>query len=72
MCNRSIDGGFLLHSVTNKYVFPSNVSTRYLTKYFGTNAAVVFDGYNESSKNKTNTECKQCVKNTSAEILFDE
>lgn len=44
----------------------------FVTKYFGTNTVIVFDGYNESSKNTKNTERNRRVKNISADILFDE
>lgn len=44
----------------------------YTTKHFGTNAVLVFDGYNESSTSTKNMERNRRVKNTSADILFDE
>ncbi|KAL4100763.1 hypothetical protein QTP88_020794 [Uroleucon formosanum] len=71
-----IDGGFLLHRVmwqlnlTFNQIFQLYLS--YIRKHFGTNAVIVFDGYNESSTSTKNMERNRRVKNTSADILFDE
>lgn len=70
-----IDGGFLLHRVmwqlnlTFSQIFQLYLT--YITKHFGTNAVIVFDGYDKSSTSTKNVERSRRVKNTSADILFD-
>lgn len=44
----------------------------YIEKYFGRKVLIVFDGYNGSSRSTKNTDCNRRIKNTSANILFDE
>lgn len=44
----------------------------YITKHFETNTVIFFDGYNENSTSTKNMERNRRVKNTSADILFDE
>lgn len=54
------------------FISPLQQYLSYITKHFGTHAVIVFDGYNESSTNTKNMERNRRVKNTSADILFDE
>jgi len=71
-----IDGGFLLHRVmwqlnlTFSQIFQLYLT--YITNNFGTNAVIVFDGYDKSSTSTKNMERSRRVKITSADILFDE
>ncbi|XP_071574804.1 uncharacterized protein [Temnothorax nylanderi] len=74
-----IDGGFLLHKVVWRkgeiFSFISDTYVKYVQKYYGKNAVIVFDGYSEDiakKSTKTSERLRRSKKPTSADILFEE
>lgn len=73
------DGGFLLHKVVWRkgeiFSFISDKYVKYVQKYYGRKAIIVFDGYSEDiakKSTKTSERLRQLTKPTSADISFEE
>ena len=73
-----IDGGFLLHRViwqqNDTFLCVINRYVAYIQKHFGANVVVVFDGYDDNSKNIKAMEQSRRTATVSGslEVIFDE
>ncbi|CAK1586839.1 unnamed protein product [Parnassius mnemosyne] len=74
--NNMVDGGFLLHHM--KWKPSSNVSSichqyiTYITKHYGPNCMVVFDGYSDVNSKKRSEQKRRGLTKTSVDIICNE